>query len=185
VNIITPPSVDFLTGKINASELVAKNTILESLEGVFLDQEAYSALDPKKVIYSVEMLPAESADGELNFGVSHIEPGTIGDEYHMTRGHFHEREEQAEYYFGVAGEGLLVLQDQQGEIKLESVFPGSVHHIGGYIAHRLVNTGNVRLSALAVWPAIAGHNYGELKEKGFNVRVFNDDGKIKLVSNDD
>ncbi|NOI65356.1 glucose-6-phosphate isomerase family protein [Vibrio sp. 99-8-1] len=185
MNISIPPSVDFLTGRIESDSKVTKATTIKSLEGVFADTRAYSQLDPDQVVYSVEMLPAESDEGELNFGVSHIEPGLVGNEYHMTRGHFHQREEQAEYYFGAAGKGLLILQDQSGGVTVESVFPGSVHHIGGYIAHRLVNTGEVRLSALAVWPAVAGHNYGELKEKGFNVRVLCEDGDVRLVNQDD
>lgn len=180
IEIKTPPSVNYATGNIQAENLVEKSTTLGALEGVFADEEAYASLDKNKVIYRVEMLPAESADGELNFGTSHIEPGCVGNEYHMTRGHFHERIEQAEYYFGSAGEGLLVLQDQQGQVSLEKVFPGSVHHIQGYVAHRLVNTGDVRLSALAVWPAIAGHDYGSLKEDGFNVRIFNENGQVKV-----
>lgn len=183
MNIINPPNVNYLTGKIEAADLVTKQTKLSSLNGVFSDAEAYAELDPETVIYSVEMLPAESAEGELNFGVSHVEPGSVGREFHMTRGHFHDRIEQAEYYFGSAGEGLLVLQDQNGEVTLERVSPGSIHHIAGYIAHRLVNTGKERLSALAVWPAIAGHNYGTLKEKGFNVRVCKENDEIKVEAN--
>ncbi|PSU44735.1 glucose-6-phosphate isomerase [Photobacterium frigidiphilum] len=176
MNVLTPPSINYVTGKINAGNLVEKVTLLSSLDGIFADKAAYASLPEDRVIYSVEMLPAESAEGELNFGVSHIEAGSVGDEFFMTRGHFHERIEQAEYYFGSAGEGLLILQTQTGAVTIEKVVPGSIHHIGGSIAHRLVNTGNERLSALAVWPSIAGHNYDGLKVQGFNVRVMKDEG---------
>lgn len=47
----------------------------------------------------------------------------------MTRGHIHARAEQAEYYFGLCGRGLLLLQDMAGVCRLEQVFAGSVHHI--------------------------------------------------------
>lgn len=180
MKMITPPSVNYMTGRLQSEDLVSKSTTVESLKGVFKDEDAYNQLDPKAAIYSVEMLPAGTDEGDLNFGASHIEPGDIGGEFHMTRGHFHERIEQAEYYFGSAGEGLLVLQKEDGDVYLEKVFPGSVHHIPGHVAHRLVNTGSERLSALAVWPSIAGHNYGTLKVDGFNVRVYKDSDTFRV-----
>lgn len=180
MKIINPPSVDYITGRINSENLVSKSTTVESLKGVFRDEGAYSKLDPKQAVYSVEMLPAGTQEGDLNFGASHIESGDVGGEFYMTRGHFHERIEQAEYYFGSAGEGLLIMQKVSGEVYIEKVFPGSVHHIPGHVAHRLVNTGAERLSALAVWPSIAGHNYGTLKEDGFNVRVYKEGDTFRV-----
>lgn len=181
MDVSTPPSINYVTGKISTENLVEKATQLSALNGIFANQAVYESLPGNTVVYRVEMLPTESAEGELNFGVSHVEAGCVGDEFFMTRGHFHERIEQAEYYFGSVGEGLLILQAQNGSVTVEKVFPGSIHHIGGFIAHRLVNTGDSRLSALAVWPSIAGHNYDALKEKGFNVRVMKEEGGFKLV----
>ena len=57
---------------------------------------------------------------------------------------------------------------------LEPVFPGSVHHIPPFTAHRLINTGSGTLSALAVWSAVAGHDYQALQPQGFGVRVMAD-----------
>lgn len=181
MHLSIPPSINYLTGHIDAKNVVYKETTLGALKGVFADetQRATSAQD--QVIYQVEMLPAQHAEGELNFGVSHIEPGSVGDEFHMTRGHIHQRKEQAEFYFGSQGEGLLLMQTEQGEVSIEKVFPGSVHHIPGFVAHRLINTGNTRLSALAVWPAIAGHNYDFLDEVGFKARVFKSSTAYKVV----
>ncbi len=64
----------------------------------------------------------------------------------MTRGHFHERREQGEVYFGLRGAGLLLLQTEQGDTRLEKVFAGSIHIIPGFTAHRLINTGEEVLS---------------------------------------
>ncbi|MDN3681148.1 glucose-6-phosphate isomerase family protein [Vibrio tapetis subsp. quintayensis] len=175
------PSIDFNTGQINTINKQSKVTKLSDLQGVFRDTDAYQAKDSEQTVYQVEMLPAQSAEGELNFGVTHLEAGTVGDEFYMTRGHFHQRIEQAEFYLGCQGEGLLVLQDEQGEVRVENVFAGSVHHIGSYLAHRLVNTGKTRLSAMAVWPAVAGHNYDALKQNGFNVSVIKDGDHYRLV----
>ncbi|HCM1552926.1 AGE family epimerase/isomerase [Vibrio parahaemolyticus] len=166
------PSFDFVTGKISGENIIAKDTLLSSLKGIFSDTEAFSKMDPNKVIYSVEMVAAEEKNGELHFGVSHIEPGTVGDEFHITRGHIHKAEEQAEYYFGISGKGLLLLQDESGNVTYQDVYPGSVNYITGHVAHRLVNIGEDKLSVMAVWPAIAGHNYAFNNGEGFNARVF-------------
>ncbi|MGF1777743.1 glucose-6-phosphate isomerase family protein [Vibrio nomapromontoriensis] len=184
MHLSIPPTVNYLTGHIDADNVIAKETTLGALEGVFADEVKRAESAQDNIIYRVEMLPAQHAEGKLNFGVSHIEPGLIGEEFHMTRGHIHQRKEQAEFYFGSQGEGLLLMQTEQGEVSIEKVFPGSVHHIPGFVAHRLINTGNTRLSALAVWPAIAGHNYDFLKDVGFNVRVLKSSTGYKIVSND-
>lgn len=58
-----------------------------------------------------------------------------------------------------------------GIVSIEKVFPDSIHHVPSIVAHRLINTGDTRLSALTVWPAIVGNNYEFLKEVGFKVRM--------------
>lgn len=182
--VIQPQHVNYLTGKITGENVIKKCTLMGSLEGVFSDTEAYAAIDPNKQVYSVEMLSAPEQEGELFFGVSHLEPGLVGEEFHMTRGHFHQRIEQAEYYFGVQGEGLLILQHEDGTTSFEKVFAGSIHHISGHVAHRLINIGETRLSALAVWPTVAGHDYGTLKQDGFNALVVKDqEHGYKIIEN--
>ncbi|WP_234879816.1 glucose-6-phosphate isomerase family protein [Aeromonas veronii] len=166
-----PPILDFATGKLGGAELVEKSTTLADLQGLFADPRAEAALSPDTPLYRVAMLPGNGGEGDLNMGVTHLEAGMIGNEFFMTRGHIHARAEQAEYYFGLCGRGLLLLQDMAGVCRLEQVFPGSVHHIPGHVAHRLVNTGETQLSALAVWPAIAGHDYRLMAERGFGLRV--------------
>ncbi|WP_236382369.1 glucose-6-phosphate isomerase family protein [Aeromonas veronii] len=166
-----PPILDFATGKLGGAELVEKSTTLADLQGFFADPHAEAALSPDTRLYRVAMLPGNGGEGDLNMGVTYLEAGRVGQEFFMTRGHIHARAEQAEYYFGLCGGGLLLLQDMAGVCRLEQVFPGSVHHIPGHVAHRLVNTGETQLSALAVWPAIAGHDYRLMAERGFGLRV--------------
>lgn len=168
---IIPPILDFATGKLGGAELVEKSTTLADLQGLFADLHAEAALSPDTRLYRVAMLPGNGGEGDLNMGVTYLEAGRVGQEFFMTRGHIHARAEQAEYYFGLCGRGLLLLQDMAGVCRLEQVFAGSVHHIPGHVAHRLVNTGETQLSALAVWPAIAGHDYRLMAERGFSLRV--------------
>ncbi|MCF5863938.1 glucose-6-phosphate isomerase [Aeromonas veronii] len=166
-----PPILDFATGKLGGAELVEKSSTLADLQGLFADLHAEAALSPDTPLYRVAMLPGNGGEGDLNMGVTYLEAGRVGQEFFMTRGHIHARAEQAEYYFGLCGRGLLLLQDMAGVCRLEQVFAGSVHHIPSHVAHRLVNTGETQLSALAVWPAIAGHDYRLMAERGFGLRV--------------
>ena len=165
-----PPQVVWASGALSGAPLIRKTTTLSDLAGVFADEANFRNGDPSLVVYSVEMFDTSAGEGELFTGVTHLNPGCVGDEYFMTRGHFHARREQGEVYFGLRGEGLLLLQDEKGGTRLEQVHPGSVHRIAGFTAHRLINTGKDVLSALAVWPSIAGHDYSALSG-GFAQRV--------------
>ncbi|MEO3990104.1 glucose-6-phosphate isomerase family protein [Pseudocitrobacter cyperus] len=167
---IQPPQVDWASGAFADGPLLSKSTRLRDLAGIFADEPARQQLPGEQVIYDVEMLATSPAEGELYTGVTHLYPGRVGGEYFMTRGHFHARREQGEVYFGLRGNGLLLLQNEQGEARLEKVFTGSVHIIPGFTAHRLINTGGEVLSALAVWPGVAGHDYAALAN-GFALRV--------------
>ena len=153
------------------------------LAGIFADEAAREAMDPGTVIYRVEsFLPVEAGtDGGLFFGTSFLEPGTVGDEYFMTRGHAHIRREAAEFYWGLEGRGLLMLMDADRAGWAEVVEPGSVHYVPGHVAHRLVNTGSSVLAVGACWPADAGHDYDAVGPDGFALRVREVDGTPTLV----
>ncbi|MBV7405556.1 glucose-6-phosphate isomerase family protein [Enterobacter sp. ENT03] len=165
-----PPQVAWATGALANGPRTRKTTCLHQLAGVFADTLAFRQCDPELCVYDVEMFDSPAADGALFVGVTHLYPGKVGNEYFMTRGHFHQRREQGEVYFGLRGSGVLLLQNEQGEARLEPVTPGSVHIIPGFTAHRLINTGPETLSALAVWPSSAGHDYAALSS-GFALRI--------------
>jgi glucose-6-phosphate isomerase len=99
----------------------------------------------------------------------------------MTKGHFHAIENRAEYYWGIEGEGILLLMDKQGETKAEYMFPGSLHYIPGATAHRVVNTGNLILRFGACWPSDAGYNYDAIMKEGFSKRVKQINNKPTLM----
>src|SRR5690606_14508962 len=101
----------------------------------------------------------------------------VGDEYFMTKGHFHVNRNRGEFYWGLEGEGLLVLMDEERKVEVQEVKKGSVHYIKGHVAHRVINTGSSQLSFGACWPSDAGHDYESIEKKGFSVRVMEKDGK--------
>lgn len=173
-----PPQVAWASGLFSDGPLLRKSTRIQDLVGVFADERTRLTMAGGRVVYEVEMLDTSSAPGELYTGVTHLQPGKVGDEFFMTRGHFHARREQGEVYFGLRGGGLLLLQNERRETRLEKVFAGSVHVIPGYTAHRLINTGSDILSALAVWPSAAGHDYAALGSS-FRLRVVEENQTIQ------
>ena len=95
--------------------------------------EAYEQMSPDTLLYEVTChLPVEEGTpGGLYFGITRIYPGKVGDEYFMTKGHFHANMNRGEYYWGVEGEGRLIMMDQNRRVWSERMFPGSLHYIPG------------------------------------------------------
>lgn len=176
--------VNLKNGHISGANCSHGTKYLEQLRGIFEDLTAYDTMDPKTLVYEVDsqaMVP-EGTPGGLFFGTSYIHPGQVGNEYFMTKGHYHSRIETAEYYWGIGGEGILLLMNEDGECWAEKVEEGSLHYIPGKVAHRLVNTGTNTLVVGACWPSDAGHDYKSIEDSGFTARVINVDGKPVVIS---
>lgn len=174
-------TVNALSGEIAGSHVTTTVRQLKHLSGLFEDEQAYQALDPETVVYKVQMhAKEEGKEGGLLFGTSYLYPGRVGKEYFMTKGHYHAIRNRAEYYWGIQGEGALVLMDEEGTPTVERVTAGSLHYIPGHVAHRLVNTGDGLLVAGACWPSDAGHDYGSIEKTGFSVRIKELNGEIKM-----
>jgi glucose-6-phosphate isomerase len=119
--------------------------------------------------------------GNLYWGLTILQPVYIDGECNMTRGHFHEDRNCVEYYFGIEGEGLLLLMKEDGEMWAEKIMPGSLHYINGNLAHRIVNTGETILKVGACWPTNAGHDYTSTEKSKFPFKIYKIDGVIKFI----
>lgn len=173
---------DSLQGKLTGDHVSRSRRSLGELSDVFLNEEERLRMNPDQHVYEVEMHDScGEVEGGLFFGVSHVHPGKVGDEYFMTKGHFHQKRNRAEYYWGISGEGLLLLMDEARFCRVEKVFPGSLHFIAGHIAHRLVNTGSSSLVVGACWPSDAGHDYESIQKDGFSIRVMEKNGEPVFV----
>lgn len=176
--------IDFRTSVLHGAAVQEKSHTVADLAGLFLDEGARRSLDQATVVYRVQsFLPvAEGTPGGLFWGSTFVEPGLVGDEYFMTKGHFHANRDRAEYYVTGSGEGMLILMDEDRQIFAEPMRAGSVHYIPGCVAHRVANTGLELLSFFACWPSDAGHDYGTIVSRGFPARLRRVDGKPTLVS---
>lgn len=183
MNTIMPPKV-VLEGSILTGAPIEKlvRTIAD-LKGLFADQAAFGQLDPSTLAYEVESyFPVrDGTEGGLFFGITRIQAGTVGDEYLMTKGHLHNIENRAEFYWGIEGDGMLLFMDKDRNTWAEKISPGSIHYISGSVAHRVANVGDTILAFGACWPADAGHNYELIAKVGFSKRLMKVAGKPQLV----
>lgn len=179
----SPVRIDLGNYAISGEPIIDQTRKIKNIPGIFQDEKARSEMDQEQLAYSVRAwLPvADGTPGGLFFGASTIFPGKVGNEYFMTKGHFHSLGDRAEFYWGVQGKGMLILMDRDRNTWAEEVFPGSLHYIGSDIAHRLANTGNENLIVGACWPSDAGHDYEEIVTNGFSARLLEVDGMPKLV----
>jgi len=166
--------VDYLNGFLEGAEVQESFKTLGDLTQVFANEAARAGLDQSMIVYRVQSHTpvAEGSEGGLFFGTSFVSPGDVDGEFFMTRGHYHARRERTEYYWCYTGTGLLLLMDENRQWRVEELLPGTVHHIPGRVAHRLINTGSQVLSVGACWPADAGHDYATIAAQGFSVRIF-------------
>jgi glucose-6-phosphate isomerase len=160
---------------------------LSAMSGQFADHGAYAALleaagDP--VVYEVYELPRPAVAGEVLHGVSVVHAGRVGDEYFMTKGHFHAELETAEVYHCLSGEGMMVMETPEGDWAVEELRPGVVLYVPPRWAHRSVNTGrDADLITLFAYPGNAGHDYATIERHGFRKLVVEHEGRPRLVDN--
>ncbi len=179
----SPVTMDELN-QIKGDPVIRQVRKLKDIEGIFSQPKALNGMDKEQTVYLVEawMPVPEGTLGGLFFGVSTIYPGKVGNEFFMTKGHFHEKSDRAEFYWGIKGEGMLLLMDRERNTRAEKVYPGSIHYIGSEIAHRLANTGPMELIVGACWPSDSGHDYDEIAQSGFSARLVNIDGRLTLIN---
>jgi glucose-6-phosphate isomerase, archaeal len=175
-----------LTGyDIVGDPIINQTRKLKDLKGIFHDDVAYTDMKMDQIIYSVQswMPVSEGTQGGLFFGSTKLMHGKVGDEFFMTKGHFHSKSDRAEFYWGVQGNGMLILMDRNRSTWAEEMFPGSLHYIPAHVAHRVANTGDSILVFGACWLSDAGHDYEEIARKGFSARLVEKNGIPVLVEN--
>jgi len=157
---------------------------LSGLRGCFADPAAYEAALAKgdPLLYAVTAVEPANGDGQLHYGLGILYPGKIGDEYFLTKGHYHSHRPAAEVYVGLRGEGVMLLEDEAtGESRLVPLGANTAVYVPGHTAHRTINTGSEPLVYLGIYPANAGHDYGAIAEKNFRMTVVERDGKPVMI----
>lgn len=173
---------DAATGQLKGATMAHRN--LSDLRGSFVDAQAFeSALrqgDP--LIYTVASVEPGKGSGDLHYGLGVLMPGKIGEEYFLTKGHYHAWREAAEVYIGLRGEGCMLLEDESsGLSRMVPLGAGKIVYVPGHTAHRTINTGSEPLVYIGVYPAAAGHDYGSIATRNFRKVLIERDGHPLLL----
>ena len=174
---------DLNTGMSKKKETTKR--YLSNMRGMFADDEAMEKEMAKgdPLVYEFHEMNAPENPGDLAFGISITYPGKVGNEYYMTKGHFHTIIDTAEVYYTLDGEGLLMLESLEGDWSVQPLKPGETVYVPKRYAHRTINTGNKPLRTFFVFRGDAGHDYGTIETKGYRRLVVEKDGKPTCVPN--
>ncbi len=158
---------------------------ISDMRGMFQDEQAWAEIaaqgDP--LVYEVFVAPAPESEGHLCHGVTVLHPGRVGDEYFMTKGHYHQKSGTAEVYYGLRGNGLMMLQTRWGIWRTVDIAPGTVVYVPPHWGHRSINTADEPLVLLFAYPGDAGHDYGTIESSGFARLIVARNGRPTLVEN--
>jgi glucose-6-phosphate isomerase len=135
------------------------------------------------LLYEVHEIVRPLVCGEMMSGLSIVHPGKVGNEYFMTKGHFHATLDTAEIYYCFRGEGFMLMETPEGDWSIEDLRPGNVLYIPPRWAHRSINTSPQDLVTYFVYPGHAGHDYGAIEQYGYRKLVVERDGQPTVVDN--
>lgn len=159
---------------------------LSALKGQFLDQATYNQMlaEEDRLIYEVYEIKRPEVEGEMLMGISIVHPGKVGNEFFMTKGHFHSVLETSEIYYCLRGEGFMVMETPEGNTSVEALSPGKVLYVPPRWAHRSVCTSRLEdLVTFFAYPANAGHDYGTIERSGFRKLVVDGDHGPEIIDN--
>lgn len=175
--------IDSATGAVAPSTGHYKKRLSE-FRGLYRDTAAFDAkLAAEGDVVTYEVIEVKPDNSDIFFGTTTMYPGRVGDEYYMTRGHFHARRDCAEVYYTQSGQGLLLLESRDGETRTVDMKPGVAAYIPPDWAHRSINTGDTPLVFVWMTTVAAGHDYGTILERGMRNLVVASGGSAALVSN--
>jgi len=160
--------------------------LLSNMKGLFADDVALNAAiaDENKLVYEFYDMGVPESEKEVAYGTSITYPGKIGDEYFMTKGHFHTVLDAAEIYYCLRGNGYMLMENPEGDWEAQELKPGQALYVPGRYAHRSINISATEpLITFFAFPANAGHDYGTIESQGYRMLLIERDGKPSFVDN--
>ena len=122
-------SVDFDLESGISKKAETTKRYLSQMKDMYYDTDSAERIleESDPLIYEFHELGCPERSGDLAFGTTILYPGCVGDEYYMTKGHFHTILETAEVYYTLSGEGYMVMENPEGdtlELPLRSMCQG-------------------------------------------------------------
>ncbi len=159
---------------------------LSAMAGMFSDDAHYAAALAREdaLIYEFYDLGIPEQEGDIAFGTSITYPGRIGDEYYMTKGHFHTILHTGEVYYCLRGEGMMLMENPEGDWEAQPLGAGASVYVPPRYAHRSINVSSTEpLVTFFAFRADAGHDYGTIESKGFRKLVKDNAGRPEISDN--
>ncbi len=173
--------LDFETGLLKQFEVKVTRR-LSDMKGMYQDEAEFEKkLAENPIIYEVFERRVPLEEGHLVHSVTVINPGKIGKEYYMTKGHYHEQDKTAEIYLGLKGRGYVLMMNRERETTYREMNPGTIVYVPPFWAHRTINVGSEKVVFLCVYPANAGHDYGSIEKSGFSKIVIEENQFPKII----
>lgn len=185
-DMLKPFNIEFdLKSGLSDSKKSSKR-YLSNMADMFYDaQKAGEILkhrDP--LIYEFYEMGVPETAGDVAFGTSIVYPGKIGNEYFMTKGHFHTVLETAETYLCIRGKGYMLMETPEGQWDAQEFVPGKAVYVPKRWAHRSINVSpDEPLVTFFAFRADAGHDYGTIEAKGFRKMIVEKDGEPVVIDN--
>lgn len=179
-------NIDFnlATGLSTTTESTKRQ--LSRMKGMYYDEQAFDEKVSKEndpLIYEFYELEVPLTEGDILFGTSIVYPGKVGNEYYMTKGHFHTILETGEVYYCLSGNGYMLMENPEGDWQIERFAQGQAVYVPPRYAHRSINIGDQPLVTFFSFRADAGHDYGTIETKGYRKLVVEKDGKAEVIDN--
>ncbi len=160
--------------------------LLSKMKGMFYDEAAYAEQVKKEdvLVYEFFDMGVPESEKEIAYGTSITYPGKIGDEYFMTKGHFHTVLDTAEAYYCLNGHGYMLMENPEGDWEAQELTPGMAVYVPRRYAHRSINISATEpLVTFFAFPGHAGHDYGTIETKGFRKLIVERNGKPEIIDN--
>lgn len=159
---------------------------LSNMKGIFSDEAALAAAVEKenKLVYEFFDMGVPPSEKEIAYGTSITYPGKVGDEYFMTKGHFHTVLDTAEVYYCLHGHGYMLMENPEGDWEAQELQPGKALYVPARYAHRSINVSATEpLITFFAFPGNAGHDYSTIETQGYRKLLVERDGKPTFVDN--
>lgn len=175
---------DLENGLSNDLDSLKRN--LSNMRGMYYDGDALekAIAENDALVYEFYDPKSPEKDTEIAFGTSITYPGLVGEEYYMTKGHFHVQLETAEVYYCLRGFGYMLMESPEGEWEAAEMRPGIAVYVPGRYAHRSINASlDEPLVSFFSFRGDAGHDYGTIETQGFRKLCVHRKGKPEFVDN--
>lgn len=159
---------------------------LSKMKDMFYDTEAFDkALAAEDtLVYEFYDMGVPNSEKEVAYGTSITYPGKVGDEYFMTKGHFHTVIDTAEIYYCLSGHGYMLMENPEGDWEAAELSAGKAVYVPARYAHRSINISDSEpLVTFYAFPGHAGHDYGTIETKGFRKLIVQKDGMPAIIDN--